>query len=138
MDEITVDWVASTFPRPMTLDEKTRAQNLIDAAEDRILEEFERHGRDFHTEVATTTWLARATRRVTREMVSAAIDIGEGVGKKSASSATGPQSDSVTWADGIPVTWGGVFLTNAHRRDLGLISDNRPRWGFPKARFRDE
>lgn len=138
MEAITVKSVESTFPRPMTTDEKQRAQALIDAAEDRLLEEFERHGRDLHLEINRTPWLARTARRVMREMVAAAVHVGGNVGQRSASSATGPQSDSITWNDGIPVTWGGVLLTNAHRRDLGLIAENRPRWHFPHRRFRFE
>lgn len=135
METITVEWVESTFPRPMTDEERSRAQALIDAAEDRLLEEFERNGRDLPREIQRTPWLARTVRRVVREMVAAAVHVGGNVGQRSASSSTGPQSDQVTWSEGIPVTWGGVLLTHAHRRDLGLIAENRPRWHFPRRRF---
>lgn len=134
MEDITVEWVESTFPRPMTTDEKRRASSLIAAAEDRLLEEFERHGRDLPSELTRSRWLSRTTRRVMREMVAAAIHVGGNVGQRSASSATGPQSDSVTWNEGIPVTWGGVMLTSRHRRDLGLVAEDRPRWNFPNRR----
>lgn len=133
IEPVSVEDLAAIFPRPLELDEQSRAENLIVAADDRIREAFERRGRDLDREAIRTPWLARTYRRVVREMVSAAILIGEDVGRASASSTTGPQSDSVTWSQGIPISWGFIELTDEQERDL-LDHQNLPSGGFRRLR----
>ncbi|MDT9411312.1 Gp19/Gp15/Gp42 family protein [Corynebacterium rouxii] len=104
---------------------------LIEDAEALIVEAFGRRGRSFSQEYATFEWLQSAARRVVLEMVSAAVIIGGNVGQRSATSTTGPQSDSVTWADVDSVSWAGVKLTPEHLAALGL-SGGLPRGRFPE------
>ncbi|PLW01162.1 hypothetical protein BRL54_11530, partial [Corynebacterium ulcerans] len=68
-------------------------------------------------------------RFVVIEMVAAAAIVGGNVGQRSATSTTGPQSDSVTWADVGSVSWAGVLLTDVQRERLGLTGG--PRGCFP-------
>ena len=133
IEPVSVKDLAAIFPRPLDVEEQSRAESLIAAADDRIREAFERRGRDLDGEVESTPWLARTYRRVVREMVSAAILIGDNVGLSSASSATGPQSDSVTWSQGIPISWGFIELTDAQEADL-LGRRNLPSGGFRRLR----
>lgn len=133
IEPVSVKDLAAIFPRPLDVEEQSRAESLIAAADDRIREAFERRGRDLDGEVESTPWLARTYRRVVREMVSAAILIGDNVGRSSASSTTGPQSDSVTWSQGIPISWGFIELTDAQEADL-LGRRNLPSGGFRRLR----
>lgn len=133
IEPVSVKDLAAIFPRPLDVEEQSRAESLIAAADDRIREAFERRGRDLDGEVESTPWLARTYRRVVREMVSAAILIGDNVGRASASSTTGPQSDSVTWSQGIPISWGFIELTDSQEADL-LGRRNLPSGGFRRLR----
>ena len=53
-------------------------------------------------------------------MVSQAVLIGDNVGRASVSSTTGPQSDSVSYSQGVGIHWGGVGLDEAILDLLGL------------------
>lgn len=134
MFTIEVSDIASVFPRPLDQDEEGRAEGLIQAALELIEEAFLRQGRDFYLEVASSRLLALTTSRVIREMISEAIHVGENVGRQSATSTTGPQSDSVTWSQGVGIHWGGVYLTDRWLRDLGLLGGSSPAYGFPPAK----
>ena len=72
-----------------------------------------------------------AARRAIREMVAAAVIIGPNAGVRSVSSTTGPQSDSITYADVGAVSFGGVSLTDQLLELLGLLG-GRPRGNFPR------
>lgn len=133
MDVISVDDISSIFPRELAPEEVERASNLIVAALDLIDEEFLRRGRDFHTEVEESRLLQLTVRRVVREMVSEAVHVGQDVGRQSASSTTGPQSDSVTWSQGVGIHWGGVFMLPRWLADLGLVSSGSM-YRFPAAK----
>lgn len=134
MDFITVEDISAVFPRSLEPDEEHRAEGLIQAALDLIEEAFLRHGRDFHQEATDSRLMQLTVKRVVREMISEAIHVGENVGRQSASSTTGPQSDSVTWSQGVGIHWGGVYLTPQWLRDLGLMSQSPAGHSFPKAK----
>lgn len=112
--------ITALFPRRLEIDEENRAVALIDAALELIEEAFLRMGRDFAVEVEASRLLQLSAKRVVREMISEAIHVGENVGRSSASSTTGPQSDSVTWSQGVGVHWGSVHMTDEWRAALGL------------------
>lgn len=140
---ITLDDITGIFPRPLDEAERTRAEKLIAAAEELLEEEFLRAGRDFRDEVLTDRLLQLSAKRVIRGMVSEAIHVGDNVGRSAASSTTGPQSDSVTWSQGVGIHWGSVYMTEDWRLALGLlggssrISSPRPkRYEVPVA-YRD-
>lgn len=118
--EVTVDDILSVFPRPLTEDEQKRAQGLIAQALELIVMEFARRGRDLTAEIATEPWRAVAVKQAVRIMVSQAVLIGDNVGRASASSTTGPQSDSVSYSQGVGIHWGGVGLDDAILDLLGL------------------
>lgn len=128
---VDLDDIMELFPRSLEEGERNRATALIVAADDRIREEFERQGRDLDSVAASHPWLGRAYHRVVREMVAAAILIGDNVGRASASSTTGPQSDSVTWSQGVPIAWGFIEMTDKMRADLGLFRQDLPVGSFP-------
>lgn len=119
--DITLDDITGIFPRQLDADETTRAKNLITAAEELLEEEFLRAGRDYREELLTDRLLQLSAKRVIRGMVSEAIHIGDNVGRASASSTTGPQSDSVTWSQGVGIHWGSVYMTEEWRLALGLL-----------------
>lgn len=126
--------ITPLFPRPLETDEGARAAALIAAALELIEEAFLRQGRDFYKESKGNRLLELTTKRVVREMISEAIHVGENVGQQSASSTTGPQSDSVTWSQGVGIHWGGVYLTDRWLRDLGLLGQSSPAYAFPPAK----
>lgn len=129
---VDVAEIASRFPRPLTAEETDRIKVLILDAVSLIEVAFAKAGRDFKAELGTVAWLDAAARVVVREMVSAAIAVGANAGIRSASSTTGPQADSVTWADGIDfVSFGGVKLTDSQKLALGLVVGSVPRGSFP-------
>ncbi|WP_232621822.1 Gp19/Gp15/Gp42 family protein [Corynebacterium glucuronolyticum] len=103
--EITVEDISSVFPRPLEEDEQERAEALIKQAVELIAFEFARRGRDLAEEVETTPWLQVAVLQAVRIMVSRAVLIGENVGRASASSTSGPQSDSITFSQGVGIHW---------------------------------
>lgn len=118
--EITVDDVAGVFPRPLLDEERTRMSALIEQSLELIELEFARRGRDFNREVASSRLLQLAVKQAVRAMVSQAVLVGSNVGVASASSTTGPQSDSVTYSQGVGIHWGGVGLDDAILDLLGL------------------
>lgn len=124
---VTVKDVAEILPRALTDEEIQRMEKLVKQSLELIEMEFARHGRIFGTEVKTSVWLPVAVKQAVRRMVGAAILVGEDVGRASASSTTGPQSDSITWSQGIPIQWGGVDIDDGILELLGLISAAMPR-----------
>lgn len=128
---ITADEIAGVLPVALDPAQMAKVKTLIGLAEEEIELAFARRSRDFHAELATTSWLETAARRAVREMVGAAIIIGPNVGVKRASSTTGPQSDSVEWHDPKAVSFGGVSLTDDLLDLLGLLGV-RPRGRFPR------
>lgn len=129
--EIKVSEVEARLPRPLAVDEKPRMEALIADALEYLEVEFQRCGRTLADALERTPWLEAVVRRVVREMVSAAVLVGPNVGMRSASSTTGPQSDSITFADVDSVGWGGVRLTDQQRLDLGLCMPGGARGKFP-------
>lgn len=129
--EIKVSEIEARLPRPLAADEKPRMEALITDALEYLEVEFQRCGRTLADALERTPWLEAVVRRVVRDMVSAAVLVGPNVGMRSASSTTGPQSDSITFADVDSVGWGGVRLTPAQRLDLGLCMPGGARGKFP-------
>ena len=130
--EIKVSEVEARLPRPLAADEKPRMEALIADALEYLEVEFQKCGRELDKELARIPWLQAVARRVVREMVSAAVLVGPNVGVRSASSATGQESDSITFADVDSVGWGGVRLTDRQRLDLGLCIPGGARGRFPR------
>ncbi|WP_288833674.1 Gp19/Gp15/Gp42 family protein [uncultured Corynebacterium sp.] len=126
------EFVAERIPRPLDADELKRLRVLVGDAVDEIEIAFARAGRDFQSEVELVPWLRVAARRVVLEMVSAAVLVGGNAGVRSVSSTTGPQSDSITYADVDSVSFGGVRLTDQQRLDLGLCFPGGARGRFPR------
>lgn len=127
------DVVARLDPQP-DVDSYPRIEILIEDAERKIRTAFAKAGRPFDAALEVVPWLRDEAKDVIREMVSAAIIIGPNAGIRSATSTTGPQSDSVTYADVDSVSFGGVRLTDAQREALGLPMGGMPRGRFPRAR----
>lgn len=111
---------------------RPRVEVLIDDAVSIVRIAFQKCGRDFDAELGVVPWLEVEAQRVVREMVSAAILVGPNAGVRSVSSTTGPQSDSITYADVDSVSFGGVRLTDQHRLDLGLCFPGGARGRFPR------
>lgn len=111
---------------------RPRVEVLIEDAVAIVRTAFLKCGRDFDAELERVAWLADEVGRVVREMVSAAILVGPNAGVRSVSSTTGPQSDSITYADVDSVSFGGVRLTDQQRLDLGLCFPGGPRGRFPR------
>lgn len=133
MLNIDTTYVADRLPRELTDAETKRLQVLIDDAVELIDVAFMQVGRDFDAELVTVPWLESAARRAVLEMVSAATLVGGNAGMRSISSTTGPQSDSVTFADVDSVSWGGVRLTDDLLKLLGLWREGA-RGRFPRPR----
>ncbi|MBK4146628.1 hypothetical protein GWO63_010215 [Corynebacterium macginleyi] len=133
MPNIDAAYVADRLPRELTDAETKRLQVLIDDAVELIDVAFMQAGRDFDAELVTVPWLESAARRAVLEMVSAATLVGGNAGMRSISSTTGPQSDSVTFADVDSVSWGGVRLTDDLLKLLGLWREGA-RGRFPRPR----
>lgn len=133
MLNIDTTYVADRLPRELTDAETKRLQVLIDDAVELIDVAFMQAGRDFDAELVTVPWLESAARRAVLEMVSAATLVGGNAGMRSISSTTGPQSDSVTFADVDSVSWGGVRLTDNLLKLLGLWREGA-RGRFPRPR----
>ncbi|MHC2848846.1 Gp19/Gp15/Gp42-like protein [Corynebacterium mucifaciens] len=135
---VTVDEIAAVLPTGLEPGQEERVGALIELAEEEIALAFARRGRSFQNELAASEWLEMAARRAVREMVSAAVIIGPNAGVRSVSSTTGPQSDSITYADVDAVSFGGVVLTDKLLELLGLAGV-RPRGRFPRpARWPEE
>lgn len=130
---VTVRDVESRFPRELEDFERSRLAVLLHDAEDLIRVAFARVGRDLDAELETgVLWLPSAVRRVIREMVSSAVGVGLNVGVRSVTSTSGPQSDSITFAEVGSAAWGGVMLSSAHRLELGLPVGAVPTGEFPR------
>ncbi|MGC2865991.1 Gp19/Gp15/Gp42 family protein [Corynebacterium glutamicum] len=121
MNIVSVDDISSVFSRELMEDEEVRAEALIVQSLELIGMEFARRRRDLDRELESSMWLKAAVKQAVRVMVSQAIHMGDSVGQAGASSTTGPQSDSVTWSQGISIHWGGVGIDEAILELLGLI-----------------
>lgn len=126
---------------PLSSHDNNRVRLFLGDAEDLIRDEFDEEGRDLDAEIAITPRLERTVIRVVREMVAASVIIGENANVRSASSTTGPQSDSATFAEVNLVDFSGPRVTERMRRKLGLgvggVSGKfppPPRW--PERRLR--
>ena len=126
MVTITTDEVAGILPRTLTDDETTRMGKLIERAVELIVMEFGRRGRDLEAEIAAKPWLATAVKQAVLVMVSKAVLIGEDIGRASVSSTTGPQSDSISYSQGIGIQWGGVGIDDEILALLGLLAGGMP------------
>ena len=127
MITITTNDVAGILPRTLTDDETTRMGKLIERAVELIDMEFGRRGRDLEAEIAAKPWLATAVKQAVLVMVSKAVLIGEDIGRASVSSTTGPQSDSISYSQGIGIQWGGVGIDDEILALLGLLAGGMPR-----------
>ena len=128
--------IVARLPRGLDADETARLQHLITDAVELLEVEFADSGRDLAVELdvdynTRVQPLHSKVRWAVREMVSAAVLIGPNAGMRSVSSSTGPESDSVTFADVGSVSFGGVALTDRIRRRFGLSSGDRPKGRFP-------
>lgn len=119
---------------PLSEHDENRVTTFINDAEELIRDAFLRAGRDLDDEYIINPWLNRAVVRTVREMVSASLIIGPNVGLQSASSTTGPQSDSASYRDVPMVSFSGPKLTNELRDDLGLPVVVRSVGNFPRAK----
>lgn len=133
---VTFDDINLRLPTPLDPTDEHLAKQvnaLLEDAEDAITIAFAKFGRSWKQELVTVPWLDAASKRVIRQMVTAAIMVGPNVGVRSVSSTTGPQSDSITYADAIDqVAFGGVRLTDDMLVALGLLDDGGPRGCFPR------
>ena len=130
---VSFEDVNARLDMPLEEAARPRVEVLIDDAVSIVRIAFLKCGRDFDAELERVAWLADEAGRVVREMVSAAILIGPNAGVRSVSSTTGPQSDSITYADVDSVSFGGVRLTDQQRLDLGLCFPGGARGRFPAA-----
>ena len=96
MIQVTPEDVRVRLAVPFEPGDTGRVQVLIDDALRKIRGAFARRGRDFDAEVERVPWLHDAAFDVVLEMVTSAIVLGPNAGVRSASSTTGPQSDSIT------------------------------------------
>lgn len=126
MVTITTDEVAGILPRILTDEEKTRMSNLLGRSIELIAMEFGRRGRDLEAELVEKPWLATAVKQAVLVMVSKAVLIGEDIGRASVSSTTGPQSDSISYSQGIGIQWGGVGIDDEILALLGLLAGGMP------------
>ncbi|MGQ4493366.1 Gp19/Gp15/Gp42 family protein [Corynebacterium diphtheriae] len=115
------------LPRELSEFEKVLAPRLLKEAEMIVRAEFGRVHKNFPTE--TDEWEIFTVKRVIKEMVTSAILVGASRGMRSVSSTTGPQADSVVWADVESVALGGLVLTDSQRELLGLLGSSR--FNFP-------
>lgn len=129
--DIDIQGIVDRFPRPLDDWERKRLSLLAQDSLDLIRVEFARRGRDFDSEVVSKPWLAIVAARVVREMVSASILVGTNVGVRSASSQTGDESDSITYATVNAAGWGGVTFPDWALAELGL-KNKGARGRFPK------
>lgn len=119
--------VTDIFPRPLMKEEEERASKLIQRSLELITLEFARRGRSLDAELATSTWLSIAVKHAVTSMVSEAVTIGENIGRSSVSSTTGPQSDSISFSQGVGIKWGGVGIDADILALLGLAASVVPR-----------
>ncbi|MCS5479831.1 phage Gp19/Gp15/Gp42 family protein [Corynebacterium sp. YIM 101645] len=124
---------------PLSTHDNNRVRLFLGDAEELIRDEFDEEDRDLDAEIADIPRLGRTVIRVVREMVATSVIVGDNINVRSASSTTGPQSDSVTFADVGLVDFAGPRLTEGMRRKLGLGRSRAtfpppPRW--PERRLR--
>lgn len=129
MVQVTPEDVRVRLAVPFEAGDADRVQVLIDDAVRKIRRAFARRGRDFDAEVEGTPWLGDAAFDVVLEMVTSAIVLGPNAGVRSASSTTGPQSDSITYSDPGRIAFSGVKLLDDMLVELGLAV------GVPRGRF---
>ena len=133
---VSADDVTNRLPStvlPLTTHDQERVELFLEDVQQLLVDAFAREGRNLEAEVATSAWLGNAVTRVTREMVAASVIVGPNVNVHSASSTTGPQSDSVTFRDGRGlVSFSGPRLTDELRKELGLSVAVRSRGRFPR------
>ncbi|MBB1034646.1 hypothetical protein G6031_09620 [Dietzia sp. CQ4] len=129
--------ILARIPRPLEEDEGARVGSLIRDAVEAIAVEFDDAGRDLLADLAADATspvqpLHYKVRWAVREMVSAAVLIGENTGMRSVTSSTGAQSDAVTFSDVDAASWSGISVTDRIRQRLGLPTGVRPRGRFPR------
>lgn len=137
MSMVTAEEVTQRLPEtvlPLSTHDEIRVVSFLEDAEEIIRDAFIRAGRDLDDEYIISPWLKRAVVRTVREMVSASLIIGPNVGLQSASSTTGPQSDSASYRDVPMVSFSGPKLTDELREDLGLPVTVRSVGRFPPAK----
>lgn len=126
---VTVDDVRDHMQVPFDDADDVWVEKQIDSAYRKIRTAFLKRGRDFDAELETVPWLPDAAFDVVLEMVTGAITVGPNAGVRSVSSTTGPQSDSITYADPGRIAFSGVKLLDDMLDALGLLR------GLPRGRF---
>lgn len=141
MLEVTADDVVAHMQTPFDDEDLPWVEQQIESAYRKIRVAFARRGRDFDRELETVPWLPDAAFDVVLEMVTGAIAVGPNAGVRSLSSTTGPQSDSITYADPGRIAFSGVKLMDDMLAQLGLIRGlprgsfgQRTRWPEPTER----
>lgn len=132
---ITLDDVTDRLPEnvlPLSEHDQNRVALFLTDAQEIISDAFTDEGRDLTEELATNPTLTNRVKRVIREMVSASIIIGPNINIQSASSTTGPVSDSITYRNIGTVSFSGITLDDDLRRILGLSTAVRSRGKFPR------
>lgn len=132
MLEVTADDVVAHMQTPFDDEDLPWVEQQIESAYRKIRVAFARRGRDFDRELETVPWLADAAFDVVLEMVTGAIVVGPNAGVRSLSSTTGPQSDSITFADPGRIAFSGVKLLDDMLAQLGLLR-GVPQGFFPAA-----
>lgn len=130
MLEVTTDDVMAHMQTPFDDEDLPWVGRQIDSAYRKIRVAFARRGRDFDRELVTVPWLSDAAFDVVLEMVTGAIVVGPNAGVRSLSSTTGPQSDSITYADPGRIAFSGVKLMDDMLAQLGLLH-GAPLGAFP-------
>ena len=128
--EVTPEDVSRHMQSPFADEDLPWVENQIESAYRKIRVAFARRGRDFDRELETVPWLADAAFDVVLGMVTGAIAVGANAGVRSLSSTTGPQSDSITFADPGRIAFSGVKLLDDMLAQLGLLH-GAPRGSFP-------
>ena len=129
---VTREDIALRLAVPLGPEHEGRVDALVEDATEIIQDAFAEVGREYLLEISNPLQ-RRAVIRVIREMVATAVIVGPYSGARSLNSASGPNSDSITW-DKVPeISFAGVKLTDTHRRALGLVvgNDFAPSWNFP-------
>ena len=130
MLEVTADDVIAHMQTPFDDEDLPWVERQLESAYRKIRVAFARRGRDFDRELEIVPWLPDAAFDVVLEMVTGAIAVGPNAGVRSLSSTTGPQSDSITYADPGRIAFSGVKLVDEMLAQLGLLR-GAPRGSFP-------
>lgn len=130
---VTFEEVSARLAVPLDEAQQAQVEQLIGDAIEQITVAFQKAGRDWSAELKTVPWLEAESKRVIREMVTAAVVVGPNLGLTNVSSTTGQESDSAGFSAGAQslVSFGGVRLTDQQKIDLGLLVGVRPRGCFP-------